>query len=113
MLQEGLLFDNYPVSLYIRGNMALLLLCSIISADFPICDQPEGQYQPSVIYFDSLYYVFWSDHRNAMTICGARVQSDGTVIDTSGHFLYYGYMLCDVRVAHDGQNLLVVFRYGC
>jgi hypothetical protein len=93
--------------------MTLLLVCSIISADFPVCDQPEGQYQPCVMYLDSLYYVFWSDHRNAMTVCGTRVLSDGTVIDTVGHFLYYASTLRDVRAATDGTNLLVVFRYGC
>lgn len=93
--------------------MEFLILSAIIAADFPICDQPEGQYQPCVTYLDSLYYVFWSDHRNAMTICGARVRRNGTVIDTAGEFMYYGTTLRDVRAAHDGANLLVVFRYGC
>jgi hypothetical protein len=93
--------------------MTLLLLCSIISADFPICEQPEGQFQPCITYLDSLYYVFWADHRNAMSICGTRVRSDGFVIDTTGCFLYYGYSLVNTRVAHDNQNLLVVFRNGC
>jgi hypothetical protein len=85
----------------------------LLSADFAICDQPEGQYQPCVVYADSLYYVFWSDHRNSMTICGARVAQDGTVIDTSGHFLYYASTLRDIRAAADSTNLLIVFRYGC
>lgn len=93
--------------------MGLLLLCSLISADFVICDQPAGQYQPCAVYFDSTYYVFWSDHRNTMSICGTRVLSNGTVVDTTGYFLYYATMLRDVRAAHDNSNLLIVFRYGC
>jgi len=92
--------------------MVLLLTC-LIFADFPICDQPEGQYQPCVIHFDSLYYVFWSDHRSSMTICGTRVQPSGIVVDTAGHFLYNASTLRDVRAAKDNANLLIVFRYGC
>jgi hypothetical protein len=106
-----ILFDN-KVLLFTEIIMVLLLY-ALITADFVICDQPEGQYQPCALYFDSTYYVFWSDHRNAMSICGTRVLPNGTVVDTTGCFFYYASTLRDVRAAHDGTNLLIVFRYGC
>jgi len=93
--------------------MLFIILYTLISADFPVCDQAEGQFQPCLSTFNDLYYVFWADHRNGMSVCGTRVNSDGTVIDSTGHFIYYGYTMVDVGVAHDDQNLLVVFRYGC
>ena len=93
--------------------MIFLILYTLLAADFPICDQAEGQFQPCAISFNDLYYVFWADHRNAMAVCGTRVNSDGIVLDSLGQFLFYGYTMNDLRAAHDEQNLIVVFRYGC
>ena len=94
--------------------MFLLSLCLVfINADFTICGHSESQFQPSVIFVDSLYYVFWSDFRQSMSIYGARVKPDGTVIDSTGVFFYQGYSAYGIRTAYDGQNLLFVFRYGC
>jgi hypothetical protein len=90
-------------------NICLLL----INSDFIICGHEEQQFQPSVIYVDSLYYVFWSDYRQAMSIYGARVRPDGTVIDTQGVFFYQGYSVYGLRTAYDDQNIFFVFRYGC
>ena len=85
----------------------------LINSDFVVCGHEEQQYQPSVIYVDSLFYVFWSDFRQEMSIYGARLTSEGTVLDTAGVFFYQGYSTYGVRTASDGQNLLFVFRYGC
>ncbi|MCK4755993.1 hypothetical protein KAS56_03570 [candidate division WOR-3 bacterium] len=94
--------------------MEILKLCLIfVCSDFPICDHEDFQYNPSVIFVDSLYYVFWSDFRYSASIYAARVKPDGTVIDTSGQFLYHGYPISGARVAYDNQNFLAVFRDGC
>lgn len=80
---------------------------------FPICNDPTGQTEPCVIARDTSFYVFWSDLRNDVSVYGTRVSRSGVVDDTVGHYLAQGYALSDVRAAHDDQNLLVVFRYGC
>lgn len=94
--------------------MLILNIClMLINSDFIICGHENQQYQPSVIYSDSLFYVFWSDFRQDMSIYGARVTQDGTVLDTNGIFFYQGYSVYGIRTACDGQDLLFVFRYGC
>lgn len=94
--------------------MEILNFCLILfSSDFLICDDQAFQYNPNVVFVDSIYYVFWSDDRYAASIYAARVTTDGTVIDTSGRFLYHGYPMYGARVAYDGQNFLAVFRDSC
>ena len=93
----------------IAGQLLLILLTS----DFPICEQSEFQYYPSVVYVESTYYAFWSDLRYAASIFAARVRPDGAVLDTNGRFLYHGTTTHGVRAAFDGQNLLAVFRDSC
>lgn len=94
--------------------MLVLNIClMLINSDFVICGHEESQFQPSVIFVDSLYYVFWSDFRYSMSVYGIRVKPDGTVIDSTGVFFYQGYSTYGIRTAYDGQNLLFVFRYGC
>jgi len=92
----------------------ILSLCvMLIAGDFPICDHEAFQYNPSVIFVDSIYYVFWSDLRYPASIFAARVTPDGVVIDTSGRFLFHGNPTFGARVAYDGQNFLAVFRDSC
>jgi hypothetical protein len=90
-------------------QLCFLLLCN----DFAIIDHPEHQLQPAVAFMDSLYYVFFSDFRQAMSVYGCRMKQDGTLLDSSGNFFYQGYSTYDIDVCHDGQNIFFVFRYGC
>jgi hypothetical protein len=94
--------------------MILLNVClMLINSDFVICGHEEQQFQPGVVYKDSLYCVFWSDFRQDMSIYGARVRPDGLVVDTAGVFFYQGYSVYGLRTACDSENILFVFRYGC
>lgn len=93
--------------------ITLGLAVLIIGSDFPICEYPEFQQYPCVVSGDSLYYTFWSDLRYAVSIFGARVRPDGTILDEDGRFLYHGNTTHGVRAAYDGQNFLAVFRDSC
>jgi hypothetical protein len=81
--------------------------------DFAICDHPQYQANPSVIYAHGVYNVFWLDHRIPTSIFAARVTTGGILIDTTARFIYAGLPADDIRIAADGQQLLVVFREGC
>ena len=91
----------------------LYILLFLVSSDFPICEYPEFQEFPCVIYTDSLYCAFWSDMRIPVSIYGARIQPNGVVLDTTGRFLFHGNTTFGARAAYDGQNMLVVFRDSC
>lgn len=94
--------------------MSLLqILLILVTSDFAICEYPEFQQYPSVIFADSLYYAFWSDLRYPVSIYGARVQPSGVVLDTAGRFLYHGNTTFGARAASDGQTFLAVFRDSC
>jgi hypothetical protein len=93
--------------------LAVQFLWVLIAGDFPICEYPNFQYHPCVVFSDSTYYTFWSDFRYPASIFGARVRPDGTVLDTNGVFLYHGNATHGARAACDGQNFLVVFRDSC
>ena len=81
--------------------------------DFAVCEHPEYQANPSVVYAHGVYTVFWLDHRIPTSIYAARVTSDGCLIDTNAHHIYTGSPADDIRIAADSQQLLVVFRQGC
>lgn len=94
-------------------NVAFALL--LMQADFPICPASSFSGYPASIYYDSLYYVFWIDQRTlpTMSIYGARVATDGTVIDPSGVQIYNDSASYGCNVAFDGTNFLVVTRNHC
>ncbi len=89
------------------------IICTLVCSDFPICDYPEFQYHPCVVFGESAYYTFWSDLRYPASIFGARIRPDGAVLDTNGVFLYHGNTTHGARAAYDGQNFLAVFRDSC
>lgn len=100
--------------------MAFCLMLSLLvpGADFPICTAADVQEYPCAVYANSQYYVFWVDNRHHLVdsvhcVYGARVSTNGTVIDPDGKLLFSneaGYATC---AAYDGTNLLVVFRDSC
>ncbi len=82
-------------------------------AGFPISRADRHQRNPSVIFGGTDYLVVWDDYRySSYDIFGARVTTDGTVLDTSGIAIStaYGYQLSPC-VAYDGTNYLVVWEY--
>jgi len=91
----------------------LQLVILLVGSDFPICDHPEFQQFPCVVFGESLYYTFWSDLRSAASIFASRVRPDGTVLDANGRLLYHGNATHGARAAFDGQNFLAVFRDSC
>ncbi len=95
--------------------MLLTFLLLLVGSDFPISTAPNYTGYPSVCYANDMFYVFWIDQRHLplLSLYGARVTTDGTMLDPSGRSLYVdsaGYS-CDV--AFDGTNLLVVTRNHC
>lgn len=100
--------------------MTYILMLSLVvpCADFPICTAADVQEYPCAIFANNQYYVFWVDNRyhlvdSVHSVFGARVSTNGTVIDPDGKLLFSneaGYATC---AAHDGNNLLVVFRDSC
>ncbi len=97
------------------GTLALLVLSG---ADFPICTAPSFQDHPVVRYVDGVYYVFWCDERfysssQEYAVYGARVTSDGHVIDPDGKLIFCDSVNTRFDVAFDGSNFLAVCRNGC
>lgn len=82
-------------------------------AGFAICRADQHQRRPSVIFGGTEYLVVWEDYRySSYDIFGARVTTDGTVLDTAGIAISTaaGYQLSPC-VAYDGTNFLVVWEY--
>ncbi len=82
-------------------------------AGFPISRADDQQRSPSVIFGNSAYLVVWDDDRyGSHDIYGARVTTDGTVLDTTGIVISTaaGYQLSPY-CAYDGTNFLVVWEY--
>ena len=94
--------------------LTLQIIILLLTSDFPICDHPAFQNHPSVVFGDSMYYVFYSDLRYPdACIFVTRVTPNGIVLDSAGQLLYQGNTTVGARAAFDGQNLLTVFRDGC
>jgi len=91
------------------------LIVVLFSADFPICTAPNYTGYPSVGYGQDQYYVFWIDQRQYpnMSIYGARVTTDGTVLDPNGVELYTDSAGYRCSAAFDGTNFLVITRNHC
>lgn len=90
-----------------------ILILVAFGEDFAVCDHPEYQANPSIIYAGGVYTVFWLDHRIPTSVYAARVTDGGGLVDTAAHHIYTGQPADDIRVAADSQQLLVVFRQGC
>lgn len=87
-----------------------------INADFPICTNSLSQYYPCALYENGLYFVFWSDRRHYSpdyAIYGARIESDGNVLDPDGKLLFRRQPGYEPAAAYDGTNFLVVVRDSC
>jgi hypothetical protein len=95
--------------------MIIHIILVLLNADFAVNTGSNYQGYPSLCYANDQFYVFWIDQRTLpnMSIFGARVMKDGTVIDTSGVELYTDSASYDCNVSYDGTNLLVVTRNHC
>lgn len=90
----------------------LALTLNIIQIDFPICTTSYNQDNPTAIYANGQYYVFWIEY-DLGKVCGARVTESGTVLDPDGKLLFRRQAGYRPAVAYDGTNFLVVFRDSC
>ncbi len=98
--------------------MSIILIMSLclVNADFSVCTATNNQCHPCVIFETGQYYVFWADYRYYSpdySLFGARVSTDGVVIDPNGNLLFRRQAAYDPAVAYDGTNFLVAFRDSC
>lgn len=95
--------------------MILVTVLMLLVSDFPICNAPNYTGYPSVCHANDQFYVFWIDQRHLplMSLYGARVANDGTVLDPSGRALYVDSAGYNCDVVFDGSNFLVVTRNHC
>jgi hypothetical protein len=95
--------------------MVLVIVFALISSDFPISTAPNYTGYPSVCYAHNQFYVFWIDQRQLplRSLYGARVTTNGTVLDPDGRELYTDSAGYNCDVAFDGTNLLAVTRNHC
>jgi hypothetical protein len=93
----------------------ILLLLTIISADFPVCTAPNYTEYPCVTYANNKFNIFWIDYRlsPSMSIYGSRVAKNGMVLNPNGVELYRDSASYRCNVAFDGNNFLVVTRNHC
>jgi hypothetical protein len=80
-----------------------------------ICTLGEGQFLPSVAFDGTNYIVVWQDCGTYFpaSVCGARVDTSGTVLDPTGFVISTGWPDHDARcpsVAFDSINYLVVWE---
>lgn len=96
----------------------VMLVQMLLGVDFPICTAESFQDHPVVTYTDNTFCVFWVDERlfgstEQYAVFGARVTTDGHVVDPDGKLIYSDSVANRFDVAFDGTNLLVVCRDGC
>ncbi len=87
----------------------------LMQADFPICPAASFSGYPASVYHNDLFYVFWIDQRTLpnMSLYGARIMPDGTVLDPTGIQVYVDSVSYSCSAAFDGTNFLVLTRNHC
>ena len=89
-----------------------------VGSCFDICTETDAQYYPVVASDGTNFFVVWQDNRDGYSeIYGARVTSNGTVLDVGGiklvnatgsrgspNVAYCGYWLCVWEDSRDGNN---------
>ncbi len=80
-------------------------------AGLAVCTASGWQTSPQVAWGDQVYLVVWQDHRNGYSdVYGARVDSDGNVLDPDGFPICAGEWWAESpSVAWDDTNFLVVW----
>ena len=95
--------------------MIFSLLLIFIPTDFPVSTAYLSQHYPVVDFVSDQYYVFWTDMRYYSpdrSIFGARVTTDGTVIDPDGRLLMRDRVVKS-SVAFGGGNFLIAVQDSC
>ncbi|WNG47595.1 hypothetical protein F0U60_28325 [Archangium minus] len=76
-----------------------------------ISSATNSQYDPAVAYNGRYFLVVWEDRRSGADIYGARMRSDGTVLDRSGISIAGSTSIqYTPAVVYDGANFLVVWE---
>ncbi len=96
-------------------EMAMMLSLFLVRADFAICPAAYFSGYPSVDFVQNQYYAFWIDQRYSplMALYGARVTTNGAVLDSAGVAVYTDSAGYGCSAAFDGTNFLVVTRNHC
>lgn len=89
----------------------------LIGGDIAVCvDTASRAYYPSIAHDGTNHLVVWYDNRNSTyyDIYGARVDADGTVLDTNGFEISVlsGIRQYNPQVAFDGTNYFVVWHHS-
>ena len=99
------------------AQVAVLVLLVVNQGDFPVCQADNVQATPEVLFVDSLFYAFWTDFRyssaDTYAVYGARVTTDGAVLDVDGKLVFANKTETRPAAAYDGANLLVVLQDSC
>lgn len=98
--------------------IAVFFSVCLVNADFPVCTEIDYQQEPTPVFANGQYYVFWPDYRfGSMSyqyiLYGARISADGTVLDPGGKWLFADTVKAKAEAAFDGTNIMAVFRNGC
>lgn len=91
------------------------LVILLVNLDFPVSTAYLSQHYPTVSYINDQYYVFWTDMRfyaPERSIIGARVTTDGTIIDPDGQILLRDRAVKS-SVAYGSGNFMVVVQDSC
>ena len=95
--------------------MIIPLILTLLTADFPICTEPNFTGYPAICYANDQYYTVWIDYRYypLRSTFGARIAKDGTILDPGGNLFFSDSSGYSVDIAYDGTNFLVVTRNYC
>jgi hypothetical protein len=102
---QGILLDSAGISISYYIHMV-----------YPIVPIPVP---PGMAYGNGVFLATWSDYRGFEAgIYGARIDTNGTVLDPDGFMISDNYTWANTSVAYDGANLLVTWAtaagvYGC
>jgi hypothetical protein len=81
------------------------------TAGIPIATDADSEEYPAVAFDGTNYLVVWQDDQGTGDIYGARVATDGSVLDPTGMpVCTAGYRQYQPAVAFDGANYFVVWR---
>jgi len=104
--RSGSSADSYGTRVSVDGVV-------LDTAGIAICTAANEQWNPSIAFDGTNYFVVWEDHRNESwgDIYGTRVSAEGVVLDTSG------VAICTVTnrqehpsIGFDGTNYLIVWE---
>ncbi|MCK4233930.1 hypothetical protein KAX75_05845 [candidate division WOR-3 bacterium] len=95
--------------------LCLILPSFCLNAEFIVCGEPGIQYEPSIGFDGTNFFVIWSDSRDLFSnLFGTRITQSGTILDPGGIRLLQEFdNQTHPSIAFDGSNYLATWQYGC